>query len=213
MPIDPRWVAAPPELSHSFSRPAPARNRSSPTGRHGHRGGQSPDGMAASATNIANTTTHGRVWPAPPTWLAERTQHGWPRAAGDALRKARPAGPSRSGRLHDGAPSVIPSLACTANRDLWGLLNCTNWFGQNTPGITRQDIEYFGHFWLQNSSVGTLYATTLARSPRQRRSRRRLCRCGGPVDHRHGRQWPVSRRRPRQPRARTPRRPRRRRPS
>jgi PPE-repeat protein len=59
------------------------------------------------------------------------------------------------------APSVIPSVACQANRDLWGVLCATNWFGQNFPGITSQDIQYFGDYWPQNSSVGLLYATTL----------------------------------------------------
>ena len=59
------------------------------------------------------------------------------------------------------APSVIPSVACTANRDLWGVLCATNWFGQNFPGITSQDLQYFGDYWPQNSSVGLLYATTL----------------------------------------------------
>lgn len=59
------------------------------------------------------------------------------------------------------APSVIPSVACNANRDLWGLLNATNWFGQNFPGIASQDLQYFGDYWPQNSSVGVLYATTL----------------------------------------------------
>jgi PPE-repeat protein len=59
------------------------------------------------------------------------------------------------------APSVIPSVACQANRDLWGTLCATNWFGQNFPGITSQDIQYFGDYWPQNSSVGLLYATSL----------------------------------------------------
>ena len=58
-------------------------------------------------------------------------------------------------------PSVIPSVACQANRDLWGVLWSTNWFGQNSPGIASQDLQYFGDYWPQNSSVGVLYATTL----------------------------------------------------
>jgi PPE-repeat protein len=119
--------------------------------------------MAASATNIATTSTQwaglagaanvargtalnmGGLQPLA-THCAKHVLLA--QAAVDAYTMAR--------------PSVIPSLACNANRDLWTLLNGTNWFGQNTPGIVASDIEYFGHFWTNNSSVGTLYATTLA---------------------------------------------------
>ncbi|WP_155945995.1 PPE domain-containing protein, partial [Mycobacterium simiae] len=47
--------------------------------------------------------------------------------------------------------SVIPSLISQTNRDEWTVLNATNFFGQNTPGIVERDTEYFGEHWPHNS--------------------------------------------------------------
>src|ERR1700730_14716163 len=58
--------------------------------------------------------------------------------------------------------SVIPSLVSQTNRDEWTVLNATNWFGQNTPGIVERDTEYFGDHWPHNSSVGWTYSGPLA---------------------------------------------------
>jgi PPE-repeat protein len=58
--------------------------------------------------------------------------------------------------------SVIPSLVSQTNRDEWTVLNATNWFGQNTPGIIERDTEYFGEHWPHNSSVGWTYSGALA---------------------------------------------------
>jgi PPE-repeat protein len=58
--------------------------------------------------------------------------------------------------------SVIPSLVSTTNRDEWTVLNATNFFGQNTPGIVERDTEYFGEHWPQNSSIGWTYSAALA---------------------------------------------------
>jgi PPE-repeat protein len=164
MPLDPRWIAAPPEMVALIFEAGPgpesvvAYSTVMATEAASHQ-----MSMAASATNIANTSTQwaglagaanvargtalnmGGLEPLA-THCAKHVLLA--QAAVDAYTMAR--------------PSVIPSLACNANRDLWGLLNGTNWFGQNTPGIVATDIEYFGHFWMNNSSVGTLYATTLA---------------------------------------------------
>ncbi|MGA8332643.1 MAG: PPE domain-containing protein [Mycobacterium sp.] len=164
MPLDPRWIAAPPEMVALIFEAGPGPESMVAYGTvMATEAASHHTSMAASATNIANTSTQwaglagaanvargtalhvGGLEPlathcAKHVLLAQATV--------DAYTMAR--------------PSVIPSLACNANRDLWGLLNGTNWFGQNTPGIVATDIEYFGHFWTQNSSVGTLYATTLA---------------------------------------------------
>jgi PPE-repeat protein len=164
MPLDPRWIAAPPEMVAVIFEAGPgpesvvAYSTVMATQAASHQ-----MSMAASATNIANTSTQwaglagaanvargtalnmGGLQPLA-THCAKHVLLA--QAAVDAYTMAR--------------PSVIPSLACNANRDLWTLLNGTNWFGQNTPGIVATDIEYFGHFWTNNSSVGTLYATTLA---------------------------------------------------
>lgn len=164
MVLDPRWIAAPPEVVALIFEGGPgpesivAYSTVMATEAASHQ-----MSIAASATNIANTSTQwgglagaanvargialnmGGLEPLA-THCAKHVL--LTQAAVDAYTMAR--------------PSVIPSLACNANRDLWGLLNATNWFGQNTPGIVSTDIEYFGHFWTNNSSVGTLYATTLA---------------------------------------------------
>jgi PPE-repeat protein len=58
--------------------------------------------------------------------------------------------------------SVIPSLVSTTNRDEWTVLNATNFFGQNTPGIVERDTEYFGEHWPHNSSIGWTYSAALA---------------------------------------------------
>jgi hypothetical protein len=163
MPIDPRWVAAPPEAVALIFEGGPgpesivAYAAVMATEAASHQ-----MGMAASAANIAGTSASweglaGAANVARGTALnmggleplaAHCAKHVlMAQAAVDAYTMAR--------------PSVIPSLACNANRDLWGVLNATNFFGQNTPGIVSQDLQYFGDYWPQNSSVGLLYATTL----------------------------------------------------
>lgn len=57
--------------------------------------------------------------------------------------------------------SVIPSLISQTNRDEWGVLNATNFFGQNTPAIVERDTEYFAEHWPHNSSVGWAYSGAL----------------------------------------------------
>jgi PPE family len=54
--------------------------------------------------------------------------------------------------------SVIPALVSQTNRDEWAVLNATNFFGQNTPGIVERDTEYFGVHWPHNSRVGWTYS-------------------------------------------------------
>jgi PPE family len=163
MPIDPRWVAAPPEAVALIFEGGPgpesivAYAAVMATEAASHQ-----MGMAASAANIAGTSASwqglaGAANVARGTALnmggleplaAHCAKHVlMAQAAVDAYTMAR--------------PSVIPSIACNANRDLWGVLNATNFFGQNTPGIVSQDLQYFGDYWPQNSSVGLLYATTL----------------------------------------------------
>lgn len=58
--------------------------------------------------------------------------------------------------------AVIPSLVSQTNRDEWTVLNCTNWFGQNTPGIVERDTEYFGEHWPHNSKLGWTYSGVLS---------------------------------------------------
>jgi hypothetical protein len=58
--------------------------------------------------------------------------------------------------------SVIPSMVSQTNRDEWTVLNATNFFGQNTPGIVERDLEYFGEHWPHNSGVGWAYSATLS---------------------------------------------------
>lgn len=58
--------------------------------------------------------------------------------------------------------SVIPSAVSQTNRDEWTVLNATNWFGQNTPGIVERDGEYFGEHWPHNSGVGWAYSGALS---------------------------------------------------
>lgn len=57
--------------------------------------------------------------------------------------------------------SVIPSMVSQTNRDEWTVLNATNWFGRNTPGIVERDGEYFGEHWPHNSGVGWAYSGAL----------------------------------------------------
>lgn len=57
--------------------------------------------------------------------------------------------------------SVIPSLVSQTNRDEWTILNATNFFGQNTPGIVERDTTYFGEHWPHNSGVGWTYSAAL----------------------------------------------------
>jgi PPE-repeat protein len=163
MPIDPRWVAAPPEIVALIFEGGPgpesivAYATVMATEAASHQ-----MGMAASAANIATTSAS---W----TGLAGTANV----AKGTALNmgglEPLAAHCAKHVMLAQAAvdaytmasPSVIPSLACNANRDLWGTLCATNWFGQNTPGIVSQDVQYFGDYWPQNSSVGVLYASTL----------------------------------------------------
>jgi PPE family len=163
MPLDPRWVAAPPELVALIFEGGPgpesivAYAAVMATEAASHQ-----MGMAASAANIATTSAS---W----TGLAGTANV----ARGTALNSGGLAPLAAHCAKHVmlaqaavdaytmASPSVIPSVACQANRDLWGVLNATNFFGQNTPGIVSQDVQYFGDYWPQNSSVGLLYATTL----------------------------------------------------
>jgi PPE-repeat protein len=163
MVLDPRWIAAPPEIVALIFEGGPgpesvvAYATVMATEAANHQ-----MSMAVSATNIAATSTQwvglaGAANVAKGTTLnmggleplaAHCAKHVLlAQAAVDAYTMA--------------APSVIPSVACQANRDLWGVLWATNFFGQNWPGITAQDLQYFGDYWPQNSSVGVLYATTL----------------------------------------------------
>ncbi|MDT5137748.1 MAG: hypothetical protein QOD58_2010 [Mycobacterium sp.] len=57
--------------------------------------------------------------------------------------------------------AVIPSVISQTNRDEWTVLNATNFFGQNTPGIVERDCEYFGEHWPHNSGVGWTYSAAL----------------------------------------------------
>lgn len=57
--------------------------------------------------------------------------------------------------------SAIPSVVSQTNRDEWTVLNATNFFGQNTPGIVERDGEYFGEHWPHNSGIGWTYSATL----------------------------------------------------
>jgi PPE-repeat protein len=163
MPLDPRWVAAPPEIVAAIFEAGPgpesvvAYASVMATEAASHQ-----MSMAVSAANIAATSASwsglgGTAYVARGTALntggleplaAHCAKHVLlAQAAVDAYTMA--------------APSVIPAVACQANRDLWGVLWSTNWFGQNSPGIVVQDLQYFGDYWPQNSSVGLLYASTL----------------------------------------------------
>jgi hypothetical protein len=163
MPIDPRWVAAPPEVVALIFEGGPgpesivAYAAVMATEAASHQ-----MGMAASAANITGTSGS---WtgPAGAANVARGTAlntGGLEPLAGHCAKHVLMAQAAVDAYTM-ARPSVIPSVACNANRDLWGMLCSTNWFGQNFPGITSQDIEYFGDFWPQNSSVGLLYATTL----------------------------------------------------
>jgi PPE family len=163
MPIDPRWVAAPPEVVALIFEGGPgpesivAYAAVMATEAASHQ-----MGMAASAANMTGTSAS---WtgPAGTANVARGTalnMGGLEPLAGHCAKHVLLA-QSAVDAYTMAAPSVIPSVACNANRDLWGTLCATNWFGQNFPGITSQDLEYFGDFWPQNSSVGLLYATTL----------------------------------------------------
>jgi hypothetical protein len=57
---------------------------------------------------------------------------------------------------------VIPSMVSQTNRDEWTVLNATNFFGQNTPGIVERDTEYFGEHWPHNSGIGWSYSAALS---------------------------------------------------
>ena len=163
MPLDPRWVAAPPEIVALI-----------------FEGGPGPESIVAYATVMATEAASHQMGMAVSAANIATTSASWTGLAGTA-NVARGTALNTGGleplathcakhvMLAQAAvdaytmasPSVIPSVACQANRDLWGVLNATNFFGQNTPGIVSQDVQYFGDYWPQNSSVGLLYATTL----------------------------------------------------
>jgi PPE-repeat protein len=163
MPLDPRWVAAPPEIVALIFEGGPgpesivAYAAVMATEAASHQ-----MGMAVSASNIATTSAS---W----TGLAGTANVARGTALNTGGLEPLAAHCAKHVMLAQAAvdaytmasPSVIPSVACQANRDLWGTLNATNFFGQNTPGIVSQDIQYFGDYWPQNSSVGLLYASTL----------------------------------------------------
>src|SRR6201999_1342405 len=163
MPLDPRWVAAPPEIVALI-----------------FEGGPGPESIVAYAAVMATEAASHQMGMAVSAATIATTSASWTGLAGTA-NVARGTALNTGGleplaghcakhvmlaqaavdAYTMAAPSVIPSVACTANRDLWGVLCATNWFGQNFPGITSQDLQYFGDYWPQNSSVGLLYATTL----------------------------------------------------
>jgi hypothetical protein len=163
MPIDPRWVAAPPEIVALIFEGGPgpesivAYAAVMATEAASHQ-----MGMAASAANIAGTSAswEGLAGTANVARGTALNMGGLEPLAGHCAKHVLMAQAAVDAYTM-ARPSVIPSVACTANRELWGTLCATNFFGQNFPGITSQDIEYFGDFWPQNSSVGLLYATTL----------------------------------------------------
>jgi PPE-repeat protein len=163
MPLDPRWVAAPPELVALIFEGGPgpesivAYAAVMATEAASHQ-----MGMAVSATNIATTSASwtGLAGTANVARGTALNMSGLEPLAGHCAKHVMLAQAAVDAYTM-ASPSVIPSVACQANRDLWGTLCATNWFGQNFPGITSQDIQYFGDYWPQNSSVGLLYATTL----------------------------------------------------
>jgi PPE-repeat protein len=162
MVLDPRWVGAPPELVALI-----------------FEGGPGPESIVAYATVMATEAASHQMSMAASATNIVATSSQWMGLAG-AANVAKGTALNMGGleplaahcakhvllaqaavdAYTMAAPSVIPSVACQANRDLWGVLWATNWFGQNFPGIAAQDIQY-GEYWTQNSSVGVLYATTL----------------------------------------------------
>jgi PPE family protein len=163
MPLDPRWVAAPPEIVALIFEGGPgpesivAYAAVMATEAASHQ-----MGMAVSATNIATTSASwtGLAGTANVARGTALNMGGLEPLAGHCAKHVMLAQAAVDAYTM-AAPSVIPSVACQANRDLWGTLWATNWFGQNFPGIASQDIQYFGDYWPQNSSVGLLYATSL----------------------------------------------------
>jgi PPE-repeat protein len=163
MPIDPRWVAAPPEIVALIFEGGPgpesivAYAAVMATEAASHQ-----MGMAASAANIATTAGSwtGLAGTANVVKGTALNMGGLEPLAGHCAKHVMLAQAAVDAYTM-ASPSVIPSIACNANRDLWGTLCATNWFGQNTPGIVSQDVQYFGDYWPQNSSVGVLYASTL----------------------------------------------------
>lgn len=163
MPIDPRWVAAPPELVALIFEGGPgpesivAYAAVMATEAASHQ-----MGMAVSGANIATTSASwsGLAGVANVTKGTALNTGGLEPLAAHCAKHVMLAQAAVDAYTM-ACPSVIPSVACQANRDLWGVLNATNFFGQNTPGIVSQDLQYFGDYWPQNSSVGLLYASTL----------------------------------------------------
>jgi PPE-repeat protein len=163
MVLDPRWIAAPPEIVALI-----------------FEGGPGPGSIVAYATVMATEAANHQMSMSVSAANIAATSSQWMGLAGAAnvakgtalnLGGLEPLAAHCAKHVllaqaavdaHTmAAPSVIPSVACQANRDLWTVLNATNWFGQNTPGIISQDLQYFGDYWPQNSSVGVFYATTL----------------------------------------------------
>ncbi|KAA8969791.1 PPE domain-containing protein [Mycobacterium sp.] len=163
MVLDPRWIAAPPEIVALIFEGGPgpgsvvAYAGVMATEAAGHQMSAS-----ASAANIAATSAQwmGLAGAANAAKGAALNLGGLEPLAAHCAKHVLLA-QAAADAYTMAAPSVIPSVACEANRALWGLLNATNWFGQNTPGIIAQDLQYFGEYWPQNSSVGVLYASTL----------------------------------------------------
>jgi PPE-repeat protein len=163
MVLDPRWIAAPPEIVALIFEEGPgpgsivAYASVMATEAAGHQ-----MSMSASAANIAATSAQwmGLAGAANAAKGAALNLGGLEPLAAHCAKHVLLA-QAAADAYTMAAPSVIPSVACEANRTLWGVLNATNWFGQNTPGIIAQDLQYFGEFWPQNSSVGVLYASTL----------------------------------------------------
>jgi PPE-repeat protein len=163
MPLDPRWVAAPPEIVAAIFEAGPgpesivAYASVMATEAASHQ-----MAMAVSASNIASTSASwsGLAGTANVTRGTALNTGGLEPLAAHCAKHVLLAQAAVDAYTM-AAPSVIPAMACQANRDLWGVLWSTNWFGQNFPGIAVQDLQYFGDYWPQNSSVGLLYASTL----------------------------------------------------
>ncbi|ORV28840.1 hypothetical protein AWB99_17195 [Mycolicibacterium confluentis] len=59
--------------------------------------------------------------------------------------------------------AMIPAALCVANREEWVVFNNLNLAlpGMFTPQLIALDLEYFGHFWPNNTSTGATYSATL----------------------------------------------------
>jgi PPE-repeat protein len=163
MVLDPRWIAAPPEIVALIFEGGPGPGSIvAYAGVMATEAASHQMSMSASAANIAVTSAQwmGLAGVANAAKGAALNLGGLEPLAAHCAKHVLLA-QAAADAYTMAAPSVIPSVACEANRALWGVLNATNWFGQNTPGIIAQDLQYFGDYWPQNSSVGVLYASTL----------------------------------------------------